>query len=416
MGILSVHLNDIHKKVLYLLFHLIGIFLAFYFVTKQVLQYQKNDDKSSFFFRRYHTTPDDRYPTFSVCFDADLRYPDTLYQFDLINDTLGIDSSDYMDMIYGITTGPTNFSTLQYDEAKWDLRLMLNTYSMSDYRRDELQYWDDEDWEMWQAPFFAGYQDIATLCITRNDTSDLNSMIYTELVFLDTTNWIGKLDLYLHYPGQLMTQMFYRPTLSIELSEQLLTDSYSVVISQLQTLRKRPDSLIRCNPDHDSNLDMRWRESIMTTANCIPTYWKNMKQSSHFTKMKLIDCSTSQEYINLTDILTGYDEIKYEQACAWPTIITHSKPDLRNNSDSTLKIKILHESEYYLEIRNSKEINSHDLWSQIGGLIGIFLGYSLLQIPSAIFRFLTVIKNCRHSLSTKLFEKEMLCQRNCDRY
>ena len=143
---------------------------------------------------------------------------------------------------------------------------------------------------------------------------------------------------------------------------------------------------------------MRWRESIMTTANCIPTYWKFMNQSIDFTKMKLIDCSTSQEYSNLTDILYGYDEIKYEQSCTWPTIITHSKPDLRNTTDSILNVEILHESKHYLEIRNSKEINSHDLWSQIGGLIGTFLGHSLLQIPSAIFRFLTVIKSSRHSL------------------
>lgn len=403
MGITSKHSNDIPKKVLYLLFHLIGIFLAFYFVTKQVLQYQKNDDKSSFFFKRYHTTPEDRYPTFSICFSADLRYPGTLYQDDVLNDTLAMDPSDYMNMLTGFTTGPTNFSILQFDEAKWDLRIMLNTYSMSDYRRDELQYWNTEGWEMWQAPFFPEYQDSAQLCITRNDTFDLKSMIYAEFVNLDTTNWIGTLYLYLHYPGQLMTQMFYRPTLSLELSEQLLTNSYSVVISQLQTLRKRPDSLIRCNPDHDSNLDMRWRESIMTTANCIPTYWKFLNQSTDFTNMKFNEGrkASYKEYSNLNDILSGYNELKYDQSCTWPTIITHSKPNLSNTTYSNLIIEIFHESEYYLEIRNSKEINSHDLWSQIGGLIGIFLGYSLLQIPSAIFRFLTVIKNCRHSLKKR---------------
>ena len=133
MGISSKRSNDIPKIILYLLFHLIGIFLAFYFVTKQVLQYQKNDDKSSFFFKQYHATTEDRYPTFSIFFYADLRYPGTLYQNDLINDTLGIDPSDYMNMLNGYTTGSTNFSLLQYDEARWDLRIMLNRYSMTDY-------------------------------------------------------------------------------------------------------------------------------------------------------------------------------------------------------------------------------------------------------------------------------------------
>ena len=197
----------------------------------------------------------------------------------------------------------------------------------------------------------------------------------------------------MQYPGQLMTQIYRRPTLSIDLTDPLLM-SYSIGVSLLQILRKRQDSSIGCNSDLDSSLDMRWREKIMISTNCIPTYWKYLNRSINFQDRKINDCITSQEYSNLADILSGSDEISYEQSCIWPTIITNFKQDSGNQSTSDLKIDIFHESEYYIEIRNSKEIKVDELWSQIGGLIGIFLGYSLLHIPNIVFCLIMEMKHC----------------------
>ena len=120
------------QKTVYFVFHLLGLSLAIYFVTKQILQYQENADKSSFYFKKYHQEEEDKYPTFSICFYADDRYPGTLYQEDVINDTLGIDALEYQNMLLGDSIGPTNFSLLEYDDAKWDLRIILNQYNMRD--------------------------------------------------------------------------------------------------------------------------------------------------------------------------------------------------------------------------------------------------------------------------------------------
>ena len=104
-----------------------------------------------------------------------------------------------------------------------------------------------------------------------------------QYVNLDSNNWIGELEIFIHYPGQIMTKLYKRATLSIDLSEPILiTPKYLIGVSQVQILRKRPDSSINCNSDLDSNLDMRWRESIMNTTNCIPTYWKTLEKSSNF--------------------------------------------------------------------------------------------------------------------------------------
>ena len=99
MVFLSLNLNITPKKIILFVFNLIGIFLATYFVTKQILHYGKNHDKSSFHFKRYHTTKEDRYPTFSICFLAD-QDPTTIYQDDMINNTINVKTLHYQNMFY----------------------------------------------------------------------------------------------------------------------------------------------------------------------------------------------------------------------------------------------------------------------------------------------------------------------------
>ena len=41
-------------------------------------------------------------------------------------------------------------------------------------------------------------------------------------------------------------------------------------------------------------------------------------------------------------------------------------------------------TESYQEIANKKDFSGEALWSGVGGLVGIFLGYSFMQIPDSI--------------------------------
>ena len=38
------------------------------------------------------------------------------------------------------------------------------------------------------------------------------------------------------------------------------------------------------------------------------------------------------------------------------------------------------DADEFLEIANNVAYPEYDLWSQIGGIVGIFLGYSILQV------------------------------------
>ena len=54
-----------------------------------------------------------------------------------------------------------------------------------------------------------------------------------------------------------------------------------------------------------------------------------------------------------------------------------------------LKLYLSYTTEDFQEIVNVKAFDVETLWSSVGGFIGIFLGYSLLQIPE----ILTVLWN-----------------------
>ena len=55
-------------------------------------------------------------------------------------------------------------------------------------------------------------------------------------------------------------------------------------------------------------------------------------------------------------------------------------------------LKVEYAMNGFKEIRNSKAFGLLSLWSQIGGFIGIFLGYSLLQVPELIREILNWAK------------------------
>ena len=50
------------------------------------------------------------------------------------------------------------------------------------------------------------------------------------------------------------------------------------------------------------------------------------------------------------------------------------------NYGDRLRFEISYSAEMYKESRNRRECTVGNLWSSIGGFIGIFLGFSLMQV------------------------------------
>ena len=62
-------------------------------------------------------------------------------------------------------------------------------------------------------------------------------------------------------------------------------------------------------------------------------------------------------------------------------------------SKMSVKIRIEYAMKGYKKATNNRAFGILSLWSQIGGFVGIFLGYSLLQLPSLVW------KNIQHTMN-----------------
>ena len=69
---------------------------------------------------------------------------------------------------------------------------------------------------------------------------------------------------------------------------------------------------------------------------------------------------------------------------------------LDNTNMSTLIFKFNYE-ENYRETINREAFSLADLWSQVGGFVGIFVGYSIMQIPATVAVFYRHIKGMLYS-------------------
>ena len=395
------HLNmQINRKLLFTKsFSITCYFLAGYYSLLQVLDYMKNEDVSLLTYKKYNVEPTDRYPTFSICLDPTDDDILDLYQEETIQQHLNISVADYFDMLTGGSIrddGLTNFSLLQFDDAKRELLKMISIYTMKNRNEEPLVYWDPDvsNASELNSLFYHGYQSPDRFCFTRNNSYIPSKQIIREIVYLDVENWVGDLYFYLHYPGQLITGIEQGETTRLSLEYSDLSETIlKIGISQTQVLKKRYDSRIPCDRDYESNVDMRWRESVMRIVGCIPTYWRGLPQSVSFQALKLDDCTRSQQYKSFNDysLYTTDPNITFEPSCTWPTIFSNLLFEDTNNRIQSFIFELKHESQYYVEIKNLKATTFDDLWCQIGGSVGVFLGCSLIQFPDFLFELFSLV-------------------------
>ena len=123
----------------------------------------------------------------------------------------------------------------------------------------------------------------------------------------------------------------------------------------------------------------------MTSVGCVPSYWK------HFVSAAIAHlpyCSKKIQFEQLANMLPSmYENTNlqngtklYIQPCAETKISTTiNKRDVRT-VDHKLWLSFYYDADEYKEILNNRAFTTNDLWSQIGGIVGIFLGYSCLQV------------------------------------
>ena len=153
----------------------------------------------------------------------------------------------------------------------------------------------------------------------------------------------------------------------------------------MEVLRKRPDAIDLCNETLKDD-DSQWRQSVIQKIQCIPTFMKRFLSYSS-AQTQLQECNPTQ-HKEMEETYSPFDNFPavgtlYTPPCTLMSSIVTINEDLARFDDPNSTSLIL-KFEYPLEYKetvNTRAFIVYDLWSQIGGIVGIIVGYSLMQIP-----------------------------------
>ena len=384
----------------------------------QVIRFLENGDTSSISHKMFNQSPEDKYPTFSIC----LRGPEIYWNHEdgLFKDW-SVTSEQYVKMLKGngwrYAFDSSNLlyrhESFNFDDVvkhpsysknlnliplyPWDIitgvRLRAQDVNDSTYYGSNIIA---KGTRIQNIPFYVGMRTQDTICFTRNseDKRDLirrDDLLSMNNILLEPGSHLS-LDfrIIFHYPGQLIRN-FHKPSYRSSLASYERDKVLDLTLYHVTKFINRPDSNIRCYAGNKSD-DRIFIEELIKHIGCIPIYWKN-----HFTITRNKTICNSREQLRLADFhLRFFEEYlsSYDYPCVdMKTMAKYSREQSQQKTD--FLIKIVYQDRVFKEIKNENAFTFEPFWSSLGGFLGIFLGYSVLQIPDLITNFSIFIRSSR---------------------
>ena len=393
----------------------------------------ENRDSSSVGYKIFNKSPLDTYPTFSLCFHgADFRW----YHGDGLFDSIGMNPKEYVQILKGKTGSKydyvydsglfrkiplifENISSTHVDQFGLNLSNILVRF---EFRQHDIvsdkQYGNEEERKIFELffalktfsaetldveqAFYIGFQSADTVCFTRASHYQQDILRSDDILTLNR-NVINnkkyrniKMGIMIHYPGQLWRSVD-NPRFYTRLGDRPWNDrTLELKISNVVTERKRSDSNIPCNPKI-TNEDTYLLHRIIKRTGCIPPYLISL-----FTNIDgFAECRKSHQLAEFNNYIEGYKGIlhSYIPPCVDMKMIVLSNQDNFGPRDNETIIKVIYTEISYQEIENKQEFSFESFFSGVGGFIGIFLGYSLHQLPDLLHHISDRIRTKNRSSS-----------------
>lgn len=288
----------------------------------------------------------------------------------------------------------TNVSNIDFEQFHLNLSdILVGLEFVTQKPKNTIHYGDGKDGKLvQQPPFYISYQTPDTICFTRNSSDELDSIRLHDWLslnrsFLDHDQYRDvKLQIFIHYPGQLL-RSFDNPSFTSLFSEYETKKRLEFRISHVTTLRNRHDSNVPCNKELEDD-DAQLQMEIIKLIGCVPIYWTRIAPKY----LGLDECKFPAKLEKVYDYIRNYREVLllYDHPCVDMTVMVMYNTKGRFTQyhhgffPGKTIMKFQYQEKYYLEIENVKEFGFESFWSSVGGFIGIFLGYSILQIPELL--------------------------------
>ena len=398
--------------------------MALYWIMLFTSQWWENRDAIFISMKTFNDEAIDKYPTFSLCFQGDKFH---WFRDNNIFHSYGLNATQYELMLKGDmammdelnqTTSLYRKKAVVLKDGK-DVTFDRFYLTITDFLH-ELHYFTEENDndihltndgrsdETFDDYIHLSYQTAEKICFTRKSVDYLKSIRLKDLITFNSSV-VGhdvykdtEIQVFIHLPGQLIRSfdtpsykaslLYFTSTLNRNGNKEPSLLSFQV--SQVKQIRKREKSNLPCNQKID-DYDRYFQEHISYELGCIPPYWKQ----SFSNKSQLEECTTPkqlQDIFKKTSYLTyvlGLKEVPCNEMKLLSISSINVDPDPKPKD---ISIEFMYTEKTYEEIQYSKMMGFDGWLSNVGGFIGIFLGYSLLQIPEILSGFVVFFHRRRY--------------------
>ena len=386
--------------------------MASYWIALFSAQYGENRDAIFISMKTFNDDPDDQYPTFSLCFKGDRFHWN---RDDNIFDSYALNATQYELMLKGEVAmmDELNKSSGLYEKKPVFLQNGVDVnidryflrptdfihtikYFTEKEKHDAIYNSKTKRIESLESLFHLSYQTANMICFTR-DTNDASKSIRLYDLIIFNSSVIGHdsykntdIQVFIHAPNQLIRALdkpryeasFSYFTSTLEENEYKGPKILEFKISQIQQLRKRSDSNSPCNKDI-SDYDEYYKQEISQSLGCVPPYWKNT--FSHDNQLK--QCTTQPELKDAHNVISDLESVLNltEFPCTDMNLLSIDSINYEPSPPpEDISIAFYYTEKSYEEIKYNKMMGFDGWLSNVGGFTGIFLGYSMMQIPELL--------------------------------
>ena len=410
--------KNIYNICINLLFAGVCLGIAMYVSVDQIKFYWKNEDYSSFKIKDYAMEENSMYPDVSIClvkprigFYKKGKLPLNISMWDMMRLMQG--DSENLENI-STDVGAKILSEIANDRHKYEYFLSDRIYEIfNGSRLSSTNHFEAPEPNSTKSTLIISWLDAATLCFTHR-------IHYTPHDVLDSFNFYVKIErlqafrhyfVYLHHPDQLIRRIGSIKSFGTMLKTSVFKTSvprkydndYNLVqiaITNVKVILKRNKKDEICDETIFGD-DDRWIQQAAIDVGCVPIFWADKISKD----LKLNQCQTYNQYSRAALHASDFWNItqKFAPPCRYLNTLSSSQfgnakilglnPELRKklNLYEALNFRILYKTNEYEEITHERLFNEWDLFGQIGGIVGIMLGFSFLQVPEMLLKVFTIV-------------------------
>ena len=423
--------------------------LAGYMIYLQFSAFVTNDDSTALSYEVFQDDTNQFYPTFSLCLFGNEEHlftgsasvcPPCVNETDKKEEctTNHCQAREYFQILTGKQNDSFNFLSVPFSKKVFNLLGDIQYFHVTTESGKKIVKTNNlnaaflPNWKLkkYGPALKISYQDPSNICYTKNDSDVTGQRLAHEFIKMNVKKFVTghtvglikpDIKIFIHQKHQLIRKL-RTPTVWIRMFDLKdaagnfkdgFTQKIDLRIDSIEVLKKRKNSVKPCN-DTLSNEDKTWIETTINTMGCVPPFFKRFVSNVTRISNELTQKSCKKE--QLAAFRKAYSpnrhfetiENEYLQPCGQMIASVASTealipkvarsdlvdPWVTKNRIKTydVNIGIRYGLATYKVATNNQAFTLLSLWSQIGGFVGIFLGFSLLQVADLLKKLAAMTK------------------------